>query len=157
MTDIAVIETPSKHAGGRPSLYTDELAAEICERLAVEEGGLSEVCKADDMPAPSTVYLWLGKHSQFSEMYARAREALGVYVAHKGVKEATGAKDAQLGRLQFDARKWLASKLAQKQFGEKTTLVGGDPEAGDKPIALDVSGLTPEQLSVLAGIKVTGE
>jgi hypothetical protein len=105
--------------GGRPSDYTPELAAEICERLSEEEGGLIEVCKADDMPARSSVYLWLSQHKEFSDMYARAREDLGVFVAHRGVKEATNAKDAQLGRLQFDARKWLASKLASKQFGDK--------------------------------------
>lgn len=148
-----------KHAGGRPSLYTPELAALICERLATEEGGLNEVCKADDMPAPSTVYLWIAKHSEFSEMYARARENLGIYVAHVGVKEAVTTKDHQLGRLQFDARKWLASKLAQKQFGDKTAIVGGDPATGDQPIrhAVDISTATPEQLAVLAGLKLGGE
>lgn len=105
--------------GGRPSDYTPELGAIICERLSEEEGGLVEVCKAEDMPARSSVYLWLALHKEFSDMYARAREDLGVFVAHRGVKEATSAKDAQLGRLQFDARKWLASKLASKQFGDK--------------------------------------
>jgi len=119
-------------AGGRPSDYTPELAAIICERLSEEEGGLVEVCKADDMPARSSVYLWLSQHKEFSDMYARAREDLGVFVAHRGVKEATNAKDAQLGRLQFDARKWLASKLAHKQFGDKATTVHEDPD-GNNP------------------------
>lgn len=149
---------PEKRPGGRPSTYTEELAAEICERLSVEEGGLNEVCKADDMPVPSTVYLWLTKHPTFSEMYARARENLGVYVAHLGVKEATGARDHQLGRLQFDARKWLASKLASRTFGDKTAIVGGDPAAGDKPIqVVDLTQATPEQLAALAGLKLDGE
>jgi len=115
---------------GRPSLYTPELAAEICKRLSEEEGGLLEVCKADDMPDRSSVYLWIGQHKELSDMYARAREDLGTFVAHRGVKEATQATDAQLGRLQFDARKWLASKLAAKQFGEKLAVSGdadGDP------------------------------
>lgn len=120
--------------GGRPTDYTPELAALICERMAEEEGGLYEVCKADDMPSRSSVYLWLSQHKEFSDMYARAREDLGVYVAHRGVKEATTAQDAQLGRLQFDARKWLASKLAQKQFGDKQTTVHEDPQ-GNNPFA----------------------
>lgn len=114
----------------RPTDYTPALAAEICERLSEEEGGLVEVCKADDMPARSSVYLWLSQHKEFSDMYARAREDLGVFVAHRGVKEATGAKDAQLGRLQFDARKWLASKLAVKQFGDKIEATLQGPDAG---------------------------
>jgi hypothetical protein len=112
----------------RPTDYTPELAALICDRLSEEEGGLVEVCKADDMPSRSSVYLWLTQHKEFSDMYARAREDLGVFVAHVGVKQATTASDAQLGRLQFDARKWLASKLAHKQFGDKLTteLTGAD-------------------------------
>lgn len=110
------------------------------------------------MPAVSTVYSWLGKFPEFSKAYARAREDLGNYVAHLGVKEATGAKDAQLGRLQFDARKWLATKLAARTFGDKIAHVGGDPAAGDKPIqVLDLSSLSPEQLAALASIKVEGE
>ena len=132
--------------GGRPTDYTPELASIICERLSTEEGGLSEICKADDMPSPSTVYLWLTKHKEFSEMYAHARESLGVYVAHRGVKEAIDAKDAQLGRLQFDARKWLASKLAVKQFGDKLALTGGNPD--DEPIKtvtrLELVGVEPD-------------
>lgn len=152
-------EPAPKHPGGRPTDYTEELAALICERLSTEEGGLFEVCKADDMPARSTVYQWLGKHSQFADMYARAREDLGTYVAHQGVKEAVTTKDHQLGRLQFDARKWLASKLAQKQFGDKIAHVGGDPAAGDKPIQAQVSvtGLSEAALEALAGVTLEGE
>jgi hypothetical protein len=139
---------------GRPTDYTDELAAEICERLSTEEGGLFEVCKAEDMPSRSTVYLWLSKHQAFSDMYARAREDLGTYVAHQGVKEAVTTKDHQLGRLQFDARKWLASKLAQKQFGDRQTteLTGADGGPIQSATTLDVSGLSDEQLKVLASI-----
>jgi hypothetical protein len=132
--------------GGRPTDYTPELASIICERLSEEEGGLVEVCKAEDMPARSSVYLWLSQHKEFSDMYARAREDLGVVVAHRGVKEAIDAKDAQLGRLQFDARKWLASKLAVKQFGDKLALTGGNPD--DEPIKtvtrIELVGVEPD-------------
>ena len=72
---------------GRPTDYTEELAAEICERLSTEEGGLFEVCKAEDMPARSTVYQWLAKHEVFADMYARAREDLGAYVAHQALRK----------------------------------------------------------------------
>lgn len=141
-------------AGGRPSDYTPELAALICERLSEEEGGLVEVCKADDMPSRSSVYLWLSQHKEFSDMYARAREDLGVVVAHRGVKEAIDAKDASLGRLQFDARKWLASKLAHKQFGDKftTELTGAD--GGPIQSSVDVTGLSEAALRELAAARV---
>lgn len=141
---------------GRPTDYTDEIAAEICKRLAEEEGGLLEVCKADDMPARSTVYLWLSQHQAFSDMYARAREDLGEYVAHMGVKEATSATDAQLGRLQFDARKWLASKLAQRKFGDKITQEHSGPDGGPIQTASWVGEAPDDLLRQVARLKAKG-
>jgi hypothetical protein len=44
---------------GRPSTFSDELAAEIANRLPFADGGLAEVCAADDMPSETTVYRWL--------------------------------------------------------------------------------------------------
>jgi hypothetical protein len=58
---------------GRPSLYTQELADEICERLSVGEP-LAQICRDDHMPAVRTVYDWQKAHSDFSTSIARARE-----------------------------------------------------------------------------------
>ncbi len=68
--------TPKKRKVGRPSLYTDKLAARICRRLAEGES-LRAICADKAMPAISTVMGWLfdGNHDGFSEQYARAREA----------------------------------------------------------------------------------
>ena len=69
-----------------------------------------------------------------------------------------GTFDAQTMKAIVDARKWIASKLFPRQWGDKTTLVGGNPEDGDKPIqTLDLSTATPEQLATLAGLKLGGE
>ena len=64
---------------GRPSLYTDKLAAEICIRLAIGES-LVQVCKEDAMPAYRTVMNWLFEtypktdpRHEFLHNYARAR------------------------------------------------------------------------------------
>jgi hypothetical protein len=43
-------------------------------------------------------------------------------------------------RLQIDARKWIAAKLAPKKYGDKLAVVGG--AEGDAPVALAVSWLT---------------
>ncbi len=61
---------------GRPSLYTEALAAEICRRLAEGES-LRAICADKAIPGISTVMGWLfdGNHGEFSEQYARAREA----------------------------------------------------------------------------------
>jgi len=42
---------------GRPTLYTEELAAEICRRLAGGES-LRRICEDDHMPGASTVVDW---------------------------------------------------------------------------------------------------
>jgi hypothetical protein len=128
---------------GRPSDYTPEMAAKICDRL-VEGLSVREVCKAENMPAPSTVFLWLTKHTEFSEQYARALEARAeamaddlLVIADDGVNdwvktqeggEAYNGDHVQRSKLRVDARKWLLSKMAPKKYGDKVTqeLTGKD-------------------------------
>ncbi len=131
---------------GRPSLYTDKLAAKICRRLA-EGKSLRSICRDDAMPAISTVMGWLfdGDHDEFSEQYARAREAQAevradeiVDIADDDTNDFTADKDGKLvvdhehiqrSRLRVDARKWIAAKLLPKRYGDKLqhTGEGGGP------------------------------
>jgi len=119
---------------GRPSDFTEEKAAIICERLSTCEGGLTEICEADDMPHLSTVYRWLHANPTFREDYAHAKLQLGSYMAFKAVREALKAEDPQLGRLAYDARKWAAGRLNGKDWGDKQTTVHEDPQ-GNNPFA----------------------
>jgi hypothetical protein len=114
---------------GRPSSYTRETAATICARLSRGET-LTAICEEPGMPDHSTVYRWLEAQSEFREEYARAREAQAHAIAEKAVRDAEAAEDAQLGRLRFDARKWFASKVAPKVYGEKTTTEHTGPGGG---------------------------
>jgi hypothetical protein len=120
-------KSPKAKRPGRPSTFSDELAAEIANRLPFADGGLAEVCAADDMPSETTVYRWLAAedHAVFREMYARARELAGEVQAGRGLRDALSATDAALGRLKFDARKWTASKLAPKKYGDKLDIDHG--------------------------------
>jgi hypothetical protein len=100
------------------------------------------------MPAPSTVYLWLAKYPEFSDQYARAREAQADAIFDdildiaddatndwmernvdddEGVGWKLNGEHIQRSRLRVDARKWMAGKLRPKKYGEKTIL-GGDSE-----------------------------
>lgn len=59
---------------GRPSTYTPEIAAEICERLAAGES-LLDICSPDFPVRESTVRGWvLDDHNGFAAKYLRARE-----------------------------------------------------------------------------------
>jgi hypothetical protein len=58
---------------GRPSVYTAEIAAEICVRLACGES-LRAICHDETMPGQMTIYRWLSENcGGFREQYARAR------------------------------------------------------------------------------------
>lgn len=145
---------------GRPSSYTDELAADLCERVIESDYGLEQVCAADDMPSPRTVYRWLADPNKsrdaFRQMYARAKELQGHVQADRGTKEALEATDASLGRLKWDARRWNAARLARKVYGDTVALTGSaNPD--DAPVRMDLSGLSAEQLKALASVKLPAD
>lgn len=131
---------------GRPSTYTPEVAALICERLAAGES-LRAICRTAGMPPESTVRGWVLDNVQgFAAQYARARdlgldtladECLAIADTPKvGVRREEsedGTKEVRedmLGhrKLQVDTRKWYLSKLAPKKYGDKTSmeLTGAD-------------------------------
>jgi hypothetical protein len=104
---------------GRPSDYSDETADMICEAIA-SGGALYKMCQErKDWPCEKTVYLWLDKYPYFLQKYARARERQADRRCDEIITIADEATDAGLARLRVDARKWQASKLAPKKYGDK--------------------------------------
>lgn len=104
--------------GGRPSNYTADLAAEICNRMACGQS-LRQVCQAADMPHRATVTRWLADRPEFAAQYALARVELADYHFDEIIALADTAEDPAKVRLQIDARKWVASKLAPKKYGDR--------------------------------------
>jgi hypothetical protein len=99
----------------------------------------------DDLPAESTIYKWLLQHAEFAEQYAHARTRQGLRQGDKAVEEALLAEDAALGRLRYDARRWQASKLASKVYGDR---IAHTNAAGDGDARIEVVTLADE----LAGL-----
>ena len=133
-------------AKGRPSKYSDALADLICTRLIDGESLLS-ICKDADMPNAQTVFAWILSKPDFSNKYARAREVQADTMADQILTisddgkndwmEKHGSGDVgwqlngehvQRSRLRVDARKWLASKMAPKKYGDKVTLAGDESQ-----------------------------
>lgn len=129
---------------GRPSDYTQELANTICSRLA-EGMSLRTVCNAEEMPDKSTVFRWLETNKEFRDQYARAKEESADALVeeildiaddgsndwmevHKGEQVSWIENGEALGRsrLRVDARKWVASKLKAKKYGDKLGIGGAD-------------------------------
>lgn len=134
---------------GRPTSYSDEIAAEILGRIANGEP-LSKICKDEGMPNASTVYLWMIKDEEFSKRYARAREDQAETLADELLAiadetpdlEPVYDKDGNLVEMRLhaayvtwqknrvDARKWVASKLKPKKYGDKVDVTSGGEKVG---------------------------
>jgi hypothetical protein len=100
------------------------MADEICEEIALG-GALYRMCQERaHWPAERTVYQWLEAHQDFAQKYARARERAADRRVAEIVEIADSAKDAQLARVQIDARKWQAAKFAPKKYGDRVQLAG---------------------------------
>lgn len=70
---------------GRPSLFTTELADEICERIANGET-LRAICRSSDMPTYRSVYRWREADAQFSSRLALAREVGADVIADETIE-----------------------------------------------------------------------
>lgn len=123
-----------KKPPGRPSTYSDEVGAAICERIALGES-LRSICRDDAMPSLASVFLWLKNKPGFSEQYVRAREVQADTLADEIIEIAdesandtyvdddgnvkTNTEVVARSKLRVDARKWIASKLKPKVYGDR--------------------------------------
>jgi hypothetical protein len=113
---------------GRPSKYSEELAEEICDRIAKGES-VKEICADKEsgwLPGESTVYRWLQENDGFRERYALAREAQadGEFDQARAIAMAATPETVQVARLQVDTIKWRAAKLAPSKYGESVKVSG---------------------------------
>ena len=125
---------------GRPTKYTSKLVNEICARLASGDS-LRTICMEDKFPSKTTVLRWLfdDKHEGFRDQYERARTMQAEIMAEEMLDIADdGTNDwmekhgkdgesyyqlngehVQRSRLRLDTRKWVASRLLPKKYGDK--------------------------------------
>lgn len=156
---------------GRPTDYSQELGDVICAKIA-EGMSVRNICLEEDMPCTTTFYRWMRLHKEFREQYAKAKDDQAdalveeiLDIADDGTNDwienydregnSTGWKENKeainRSRLRVDTRKWLASKLKAKKYGD-STILRGDPE---QPLVIDdrtkkvLSLLTEEQLTQL--------
>lgn len=137
----------SETVTGRPSLYSEELADLICEKLT-EGLSLRQICAEEGMPHAGTVCRWLAKNETFCKQYALAREAQAELYADEMVNISDDGSNDWMERknedgenigwkengeairrsaLRIDTRKWIAARLLPKKYGEKIA-VGGSKD-----------------------------
>lgn len=124
-------------AAGRPSDYTPQLAIAICARISDGES-VRSVCRDAAMPDKASVFRWLRQHPEFCDQYAKAKTESAeahaddlIDIADEGSNDWMARNDPQnpgwiangeaiaRSRLRVDTRKWIASKLLPKKYGEK--------------------------------------
>ena len=151
MSESTAQQAPvTKKKMGRPTKYSQELAAEILLRITEGES-LRSIVKDANMPGQATVYEWLLAKADFAEQYAYARDQQAetladeiIALADEKPKEVTDDKGN--GRIdngwvtwqknRVDARKWVASKLKPKKYGDRVT------HAGDAENPLEIKANT---------------
>ena len=116
---------------GRPSDYSVEMTDKIC-RLLAEGQSLLHICNQGWTPNVATIYVWLRKHKDFADKYVLARQQQAHTLADRAVAMALHGErvigDPQSAKLQLDALKWAAGRLAPKVYGRKADLnLGGQP------------------------------
>lgn len=147
---------------GRPSKYTKELADTICEQLASGDS-MRTVCKSDDMPSMATIFSWLRTNNDFLEQYERAKAEAAdamideiIEIADDGTNDWMEKRDkegkptgyyiingehVQRSRLRVDVRKWYASKLKPKKYGDKLDVTSDGEKLVQAPLI--VSDIKP--------------
>lgn len=164
---------------GRPSSFTQQIADEICDRIALGES-LIEIASDDHMPDRVTVYRWLwsGKHEDFRNAYARAREAQAdslfdemQTIADDGANdwmEKRSADGAMIGwqlngeavarsKLRLEDRRWRAGKLRPKTYGDATMLKHANAEGEVIRTVIDPSLLSADERDILRQLTLAAQ
>lgn len=123
---------------GRPSEFDQVVADSILEIIATSTRSLKTICSMDNMPAVSTVLRWLKDVESFRMQYAHAKECQADFMAEEMIDIADdGSNDLMTvvkgdtsyemenkevtnrSKLRVETRKWIASKLKPKKYGDK--------------------------------------
>lgn len=131
------------------SIYTEDLAERICELIATSSKSMKVICTECGCEV-ATVLCWLSEghrnyREEFAKMYARAKEMQAEFMAEEIIEIADDSSQDLEGyneygkpienkefvnrsRLRVDARKWAASKLKPKKFGDKIDVTSAGKE-----------------------------
>jgi Bacteriophage Sf6, terminase small subunit-like len=111
--DAAILKQPRGRS--RPSAYSDEIAAEICQD--------------DAMPPVRTVRAWLAEgRGNFLPMYVRVREEQVEYYVDEmidiadSVAGCTDSATVNAARLAIETRKWAAAKRLPRKYGDRVDI-----------------------------------
>jgi hypothetical protein len=117
-----VSEAEAKKKPGPVSIKSPELMEEICTRIA-EGRSVKNICNDEDMPSFGFVWRWISEDAVFEHRYARAIQQRAMNHADQIIEleqqVMRGEIPSDVARVVLDARKWTASRLLPKVYGDK--------------------------------------
>jgi len=116
----------------KPPIDPDDFVSIICEKVG-EGMSLSAVCRIPGMPGRTTIHGWILKNPSFRAAYEQAVALRGELLAEELEEIAdepipddldgpSRSAWIQRQRLRVDTRKWSASKLAPKRYGDRVEI-----------------------------------
>lgn len=139
---------PSQNPPYRPTIFSQELADEICHRVAMGES-LNRICKDHKMPCRKTVHLWLldPEKESFLHNYKISENIRADELFDEIEEIADNTEgDVQRDRLRADVRKWYLSKVMPKKFGDKM-----DFTSDGKPLSITISQEIADKNEITSG------
>jgi hypothetical protein len=121
-----------------PKIYefNNEIAQEICTAIATSSFGIRKLAKQNKhWPSVAHIFRWLHNNPLFREQYTRAKQnqiesfvddvidiaddSTNDWMVNANGTTVANHDHINRARLRIDTRKWLASKLAPKIYGDK--------------------------------------
>lgn len=130
---------------GRPTKYTPALALKIVRAISISADSMTKICSRNpDFPGRDIIWGWRLDHPEFSIMYDNAKRAQADLLVEEMcniaddtthdtlIKEGKSGEEYEIAnsewiarsRLRVDTRKWIASKMMPKVYGDKTITEG---------------------------------
>ena len=128
---------------GRPTKMTPDNQAEILARISTGES-VRQISKSDHMPTAVNIFNFIFKNEDYRIQYENACNNRTEFHVEEMVEIADeGSGDTQRDRLRIDTRKWCASKLVPKKYGEKLDLT---PSGGS--VKITIGGKAEEENTI---------
>lgn len=142
--------------GKAKMVYTPELGRIALRILARSNDGFEALYrdhKQEGFPNPTKFYRWLTNHQDFAQGYVLAKRVQAQRLAMENItipdelfkKGQASQADVSLAKLRAESRRWAASRLSMKEWGDRLELRGDE----DAPLFihswLDLSNLAEEK------------
>lgn len=122
----------------------------VCAVVETCTKGIARICEAGDLISEAKFFALLAESEERKERYARAKDSQADIMVQEMLEiaddssndsivdedgnERINSEFVQRSKLRVDTRKWIASKLKPKKYGDKVQQEISGPDGGPIPI-----------------------